>query len=334
MTQVFTFINGKNKLMSQITNKVLMMAPTQFGFNDETSASNSFQNEPPTNEVHQIQERASAEFKHFVDKLSTIGIEVLVYQDEQYSQSPDSIFPNNWFSTHISGELIIYPMAAINRRNERRSDIISDLISKEGYHLKDLTRWEEMKPSFFLEGTGSIVFDHDDRIIYAAISTRTFKEPLKELASEIGYSICDFQAIGKAGEPIYHTNVMMCVGKTFVAIGVDTIAQGRERTLAKIHATEKEVISLSNEQVYHSFAGNMLQLENYLGETVLVVSTAAFNSFSDQQLSKLNDHNDHILPISIPTIEKIGGGSVRCMLAEIFSIKKEETLMSPLLPVS
>ncbi len=299
----------------QTAHTVLMVEPTRFGFNEEASATNSFQNRPDENAAT-IQEKALEEFREFVEKLGEKKINVIVYRDLEDSQTPDSIFPNNWFSTHRSGHLHLYPMAVSNRRKERRPDIIASLIA-EGFELRDYTPYEAS--SAFLEGTGSMIFDHDNHLIYAALSPRTNEDILEEVAMDLGYAPITFHSMGRNGELIYHTNVMMCVGQQFVAIGLDTIQHSdRRKVVDTIRSSGKEIIELSNDQVYNHFAGNMLQLQNMENERILVLSETAYQSLTEDQLEAFGRHNDAILPVSIPTIEHIGGGSARCMLAEIF----------------
>lgn len=304
-------------MSKQTTHTVVMVEPTRFGFNEEAAATNSFQNKPDSSEQNLIQQGALNEFREFVEQLRARGVNVVVFQDEKDSTTPDSIFPNNWFSTHRSGEFITYPMAVSNRRKERRKKIIDGLTTVHGYSEIDFAHNENKER--YLEGTGSLIFDHDARFVYAAESPRTHPDLVKEIGKMLGYSPVLFKAFGKAGELIYHTNVMMCVGRTFVAIGMDTLAEDDKiQVRYAIRKSAKELIELNNDQVYNSFAGNMLQLENQDGESVLVMSETAYDSLTQEQLFLFNSHNDHIVPISIPTIERIGGGSARCMLAELF----------------
>ena len=306
-------------MQKQTTSKLLMIEPTNFGFNEETFATNSFQNKPERGEEDQIQQAALAEFKFFVSKLRNLDVAVTVFLDLPNSTTPDSIFPNNWISTHQTGELILYPMATDNRRRERRPDIIDALKAEFGYRTIDLSHHELSSPPKFLEGTGSMIFDHANKIIYAAISPRTNSDLLNEIGKLLGYKVISFEALGKSGELIYHTNVMLCIGTTFAIIGENTISENdKVRILTQLEKDGKELISVTNEQVYNHFAGNMLQIKNRIGESILVLSETAYNSLSIEQLEKIHRHNHHILPVSIPTIEKIGGGSVRCMLTEIF----------------
>lgn len=306
--------------MRNLANTVLLIEPTQFAFNEEASITNSFQEKPSLSLYKDLQQKAHSEFQNLVKKLNDVNVNTLVYKDIVDSQTPDSIFPNNWFSTHESGKIVIYPMAVSNRRAERRKDIIEDLIRKYCYQIEDLTLNEHQNPPRFLEGTGSMVFDHANKIVFAAISPRTNKDLLDEVGLRLGYQTCAFKAFGKEQELIYHTNVMMCIGETFAAVGDRTIdKEERDMVVRRLAEKGKELILLTNEQVYSSFAGNMLQITNRENQTILVLSKSAFDSLNSDQSRALKKHNDHILCAEIPTIEKIGGGSVRCMLAEIFT---------------
>lgn len=304
---------------NQLADKVLMIRPSNFGFNEETFSSNSFQNKPKEIEVASIQKKALIEFDNFVSQLKSLGVEVIVFEDFSDSQTPDSIFPNNWISMHDNGTMFIYPMMVSNRRKERRDDIIDFLVKMNNYSLVDLTASEKFETPEFLEGTGSMIFDHYARKIYAAISTRTSLNQLNQFAEKIDYLVVSFEAFGKQNEAIYHTNVMLAIGEQFAVIGLDTIKPEQvEKVKTSLLSDRKELIELTNEQVYNHFAGNMLQVKNKNEERIIVMSESAFRSLSKLQLTQLEKYNDHILSVPIPTIEKIGGGSARCMLAEVF----------------
>ncbi|MCH2225632.1 MAG: arginine deiminase-related protein [Crocinitomicaceae bacterium] len=307
----------------QNTSVVLMISPTCFGFNEEAFKTNSFQNRPQKDE-ESINELAKQEFDAFVRDLENLGVTVLVAGDFPNSRTPDSIFPNNWFSTHSDGNLVLYPMAVKNRRKERRDDLIEDLMIKNSYQKVDLTYFESEELAY-LEGTGSLVLDRDKKVAFAAISPRTDEKVLEEFCRRMKYQKVCFKAIGKDQEEIYHTNVMMCIADQFVLIGFDTIAEDQREFVRKsVGDLGKEVIELSNHQIYEEFAGNMLQLINENDESILVMSEKAYAGLSKDQLARLTFLNDHILAVKIPTIERIGGGSVRCMLAEIFTAPKME----------
>ena len=295
-----------------------MVSPTRFGFNEEAYLTNSFQNRVELSN-DELQNKAKSEFDAFVQQLKDLQVDVLIYEDIPDSTTPDSIFPNNWFSTHVTGELFLYPMAVKNRRAERREHIIQDLVDSYGYSITDLSHFETADPHLFLEGTGSLILDHENKVAYAALSPRTSQVVLDVFAQHLGYEVVSFEAYGKTGELIYHTNVMMATGDNYVIVGLDTIAeQNRVRVETKLRASGKELITLSNDQVYNAFAGNMLQIRNTKDETILVLSQKAMDALSEEQLDDFTRLNDHLLAIEIPTIEKVGGGSVRCMLAEIY----------------
>jgi len=302
------------------SNTVLMIKPVQFGFNEEAFETNKFQQKVEGQSQEEVQEKALQEFNNFVEQLKELNVNVLVYNDSKETFTPDSIFPNNWISTHSNGMIITYPMQPKNRRLERRKDIVLDLFSRFGFsYLIELEDHEDAEPPKYLEGTGSMVLDHQKKIIYAALSPRTNEEVLSELAKHLRYRVVSFTAYGAHEEAIYHTNVMMCIGEKFIVIGENTIAEeDRERVMESVRKANKAVIELSNDQVYNHFAGNMLQLRNNNDETILVMSEAALNSLTKEQLKKLSKHNNHLLGVPLSTIEKIGGGSARCMLAEVY----------------
>lgn len=306
--------------MKQLTNTVLMIAPSQFGFNDQTAESNSFQNKSLTIAPDELQNLALKEFQTFVATLKSNGIEVLEFEDLKPSLSPDSIFPNNWFSTHSEGKIISYPMLANNRRLERRKDILNKLISDFSLDHLALDSLENNNPPLILEGTGSMVLDRINKVAYAVDSSRTDKQALDKFAELMDYSICSFNAYGADGKDIYHTNVLMCLGEEFVVIGLDNIDhKDRASVMESFQKYKKNIIPLKSHQVNLCFAGNMLQLRNSENKRILVLSQSAYSSLEPIQINELLKYNDHLLPISIPTIELFGGGSVRCMMAEIFS---------------
>ena len=308
-----------SNLPNQLTDTLLMIEPVQFGFNTEAFETNSFQNEPLGSEAHLIQDKALSEFTRFVAQLEELGVTVLVFQDSLHWFTPDSIFPNNWISTHETGDLFTFPMTVPNRRNERKQRIIESLIEKFDFIHTDLSTWENELPPRFLEGTGSMIFDRSNRICYAALSPRTDLLALKQFGEISNFELVTFNAFGKNGEAIYHTNVMLSVGETFVCVGAKTIAEeDRSRVINSFESTGKEIIEFTNQQIYSHFAGNMLQVKNAKGESILVLSDRIYEKLTSIQRTRLENHNDHLLPIDIRTIEKIGGGSVRCMLAEIF----------------
>ena len=298
---------------------ILMIEPVAFGFNDQTAVNNYFQQKDFHPEAD-IQQLALAEFNTMVETLRANGINVLVVKDTEQPHTPDSIFPNNWISFHEGGQAILYPMFAPNRRAERRKDII-EYVSTHGSpvnNVDDFTFWEEK--NLFLEGTGSMVFDRENKIAYAALSERTNKEVFLQFCTVFGFKPVYFHATqpvdGKL-VPIYHTNVVMCVADKYALICTNCIEDEDEliRVYDQLEQSGKVVIPISRQQM-HCFAGNMLQVENRDGKLFLVMSQSAYNSLTEHQIELLKSYNE-LLVIPIPTIEKVGGGSVRCMMAEI-----------------
>ena len=316
--------NFHSTLHPQVSDTLLMIRPVHFGFNDEAYQTNSFQKKPSAHDTEVIQTKALAEFDQCVARLRKVGLNVIVHEDDPLDSSPDSIFPNNWISTHSNGYLVTYPMAVSNRRRERKKAIVDALIDQFGYKWIDLSAWENEVEPRYLEGTGSMIFDREHRICYAALSPRTSLLALTEFTKRFGYELVTFNAYGKTGEAIYHTNVMLSIGETFAVVGLDTVALAdRDRLIQKLESSGKEVIAFSNEQIYEYFAGNMLQVKSDEGERILVLSNQAFQVLTTGQLEQLNYHNELLLPIDIRTIERVGGGSVRCMMAEVFRVGDE-----------
>lgn len=301
---------------SQITSNILMIRPVAFAYNEQTAESNEFMNEPDSsNEA--IQKKARQEFDHFVRILQLNNVNVVLVEDTNTPHKPDSIFPNNWVSFHHSGKVVLYPMEAPNRRVERRMDII-DAIRKnfEVNAIIDLSPLEAKET--FLEGTGSLVLDRENKKAYASISSRTSKEALGKWSESMpNYEIITFTSLDKNGTGIYHTNVMMCVGDTFAVVCLESIADVNERLRVKntLEQTKKIIVEITLEQVY-SFAGNMLLIANKIGQKLLCMSSRAFNSLTEHQKNVLSE-NANILQCDISTIEKVAGGSIRCMMAEI-----------------
>jgi len=302
--------------LKHFTNRVLMVRPAAFGYNIETAESNAFQNQVALSR-DEILHQALIEFDRAVEILRDAGVEVFVAQDTPFPEKPDAVFPNNWISFHSNGELILYPMEARNRRCERRLELVVELQQKLNFsQVFDLSYFEEK--SMFLEGTGSVVFDHENRKAYAAISSRTNEEVLNELCAHLNYNPILFHAEDEMGQAIYHTNVIMCVGANFVVICLEAIVTASERVLIleTIRNSGKEVLDISMSQL-RNFAGNMLVLKNGEEETLLVLSATAKESLNQNQLNFLSERT-RLVVLPIETIEAIGGGSARCMLAEIF----------------
>ena len=294
--------------------EILMVRPFQFYFNQQTAANNFFQSNI---NIENANELAIAEFDAMVEKLRAHQIKVNVVQDTKDPSTPDSIFPNNWVSTHTNGTLCLYPMYAENRRAERKSTVINFLQSN--YKIEntlDLTDLE--KEGIFLEGTGSMVLDHQNKIAYGCLSERLDKEAFISWCDKMQFKPITFKAVDDKAQPIYHTNVLMCMGNQFVVICLDSIPNEQERQmlLDSFARTNKEVIEISQDQLNH-FAGNMLQVFDITEKPHLIMSEQAYKSLHTAQLKSLEKYNP-LLPISIPTIEALGGGSTRCMMAEIY----------------
>jgi len=300
--------------MSQSTSHLLMIRPVNFGFNEETAESNAFQNKDKNQQA--VQAKALAEFNGFVDVLRENGVDITVIDDTPEPYTPDSIFPNNWVSFHSDGNIFLYPMQAENRRLERREDIINQLEDNfKVHHIVDLSRYEEHHQ--FLEGTGSMVLDRENKIAYACLSPRTDREVLNVFCEQSGYEAICFDAVDENGKAIYHTNVLMCVGSKFAVICLDSVANPHERIMVSesLTSTQKEIVEISFEQMNH-FAGNMLEVKSKDGDTLIVMSESAYKSLEDGQISTLKKHG-RLIYADIQTIENNGGGSTRCMMAEV-----------------
>lgn len=311
----------------QITNTILMVRPLHFCMNSETAENNFFQQDEKSRSQDEILTSAQQEFDLFVEKLRTAGVNLIVVEDRKDVLTPDSIFPNNWISFHSNGNVALYPMYAKNRRLERREDIL-DLLEDWGFQIEmviDLTDAE--KENKFLEGTGSMVLDRENAIAYCALSERSDLELLEEFCEIFGYkaiSFSAFQTVGNKRLPIYHTNVVMTIGESFAILCADCIDDEteREKVIRSLKRNEKELIIISEEQLAN-FAGNMLQVQTNDDDRVLVMSQTAFDSLTKEQLDQLKKHTD-LLTVDIPSIEKIGGGSARCMMTEIFLPMEEK----------
>jgi len=301
-----------------LTNTIVMISPDYFGFNLQTSKSNYFQNRP-RHSIRQVRKEANFEFNNMVITLMHEGIDVIILHSLENSDTPDSVFPNNWFSTHSSGELVLYPMLTINRRLERQDKILIKRLNQEKINYKkkiDLTKFED--ENLILEGTGSIVLDRGNKIAYAMESPRTDEKLFNHWCKKLNYEGFFFHAYDKNKLPIYHTNVLMSVGDKFIIYCEEAIGNHDEleafKKLAK--KTRKELIPISLNQIY-SFCGNILQLESKAGGKIIVMSRKAYNGFTNKQKKKLEEYGK-LVAVDIPTIETIGGGSARCMIAEIF----------------
>jgi hypothetical protein len=309
-------------MTTQCTDTVLLVRPAAFGFNPDTAATNRMQRAaalPPG----VAQARACAEFDAMVGALRSEGIEVCVADDTREPAKPDAVFPNNWVSWHADGTLVLYPMCAPNRRLERREEVVQQVAAATGFVVKrtlDLTAHE--RHGRYLEGTGSLVLDHVERVAYACRSARTDERVLREWCEAMGYSTELFTAVDRGGAPLYHTNVLMGIGRHFVAIGAGCIDESdRPRVLARLASSGREIIELSLAEI-EAFAGNLLELATWdeaLGDSgVIVLSATARARLAPERYARLAACSDVLLPVPVPTIEQLGGGSVRCMLAEVF----------------
>jgi len=298
----------------QHTSHILMIQPVHFSFNDETAVNNSFQNK---SDHANVQAKAREEFEQFITVLRAHDIDVTVVEDTPNPHTPDSIFPNNWISFHEDGSICLYPMFAVNRRLERKPSVLNAIEQKFTIsHTNDFTAHE--KDALFLEGTGSMVLDREKKIAYACLSPRTNQQVLNEFCNTMHYKGVSFVAVDAAGEPIYHTNVMMCVADDYVVICLDSIKDRNEQQLVKesINNSGKIIIEIDFDQMNH-FAGNMLQVHNTRGEKFLVMSSQAYRALLPKQIETIQSFNK-IIHSDITTIETNGGGSARCMMAEVF----------------
>ena len=294
--------------------EILMVRPFQFYFNQQTAVNNFFQSNI---NIENANELAIAEFDAMVEQLRAHQIKVKVVQDTKDPSTPDSIFPNNWISTHPDGTLCLYPMYAENRRAERKLNVIEFLQANYKIeNLLDLTDLE--KEGKFLEGTGSMVLDHQNKIAYGCLSERLDKEAFVYWCDKMQFKPISFKAFDDKAQPIYHTNVLMCMANQFVVICLDSISNEEEKQmlLDSFLQTQKEVIDISQDQLNY-FAGNMLQVFDITEKPHLIMSEQAYKSLHTAQLKSLEKYNP-LLPIAIPTIEALGGGSTRCMMAEIY----------------
>ncbi len=305
--------------MKQLTNQIMMIRPANFGFNDQTATNNAFQSTDVIKDPEQLKEVARDEFDQMVKLLKSKGIEVLVIEDSPKPVKPDAVFPNNWISFHENGTLITYPMYAANRRIERREDIIKTIETK--FEIKSRYSFEfyedETEP-LFLEGTGSMIFDRPNGILYACLSERTDATLIDKFNVLMGTQSVVFRSLDRKGGEVYHTNVMMALGEDFVVICMESVPNEKSRQVLvdTFEKTGKEIIEISMQQM-ESFAGNMLEVRGKDNQRFLCMSQTAYDSLTELQKSKLAKHTN-LLPVAIPNIEKIGGGSVRCMMAEIF----------------
>ena len=309
--------------MKQSTNSILMIRPNNFGYNEETALDNHYQNQGSL-EMNS-NENAQKEFDNMVFNLRQNGISVYVFQDDDINYTPDSIFPNNWISFHENGDVGVYPMYAENRRLERRPEVIK-FLEDEGFNIDNIVDYSSAESeNKFLEGTGSMILDRENRIAYCSISKRSNEDLFIEFCEDFEFTpvlFNSYQSVGDKRLPIYHTNVMMCVATNYVVICLDSIDDKKQRKNVSnfINESGKKIIEISENQV-ESFAGNMLELLNDKGDSILVMSKSAENSLSEIQKNSIKKYSK-IISSNINTIEVCGGGSARCMMAEIFLPKK------------
>jgi hypothetical protein len=303
-----------------------MVRPASFRFNPQTAGSNAFQRRPHTPADIEAQGLALGEFDGLATALQRTGVEVLIAPDSSQPEKPDAIFPNNWVSFHFDGTVTLYPMLALNRRSERREDILEQVVRQGHFHVSrtvDLSHREA--EGKFLEGTGSLVLDRVHRVAYASLSPRTDLDVLGEFAQLLDYELVTFEGRDGAGQPVYHTNVIMAIGSRFAVVCGEAIAhpQHREAVFSKLQAAGHDVVDISLRQM-QEFAGNLLELET-AGGRVIALSTTGWRSMGSAQRRILESHAD-LVPVNIPTIEQIGGGGVRCMLAEVHLPKRPAAL--------
>ena len=309
--------------MGQATNSILMIRPINFGYNEETANDNHYQIKNSI--IKNSNESAQNEFDNMVKNLKQNGISVHVFQDDENDYTPDSIFPNNWISFHENGDVGLYPMYAKNRRLERRPEVL-EFLEEEGFGIENIVDYSGAESeNKFLEGTGSMILDRENRVAYCSISNRSNEDLFIEFCEDFEFTpvlFNSFQSVGNDRLPIYHTNVMMCVATDYVIICLDSIDDNKQRKNVSdfINDSGKKLIEISENQV-ESFAGNMLELVNDKGESVLVMSKSAEDSLNMKQKNTITNYSI-IVSCDINTIEVCGGGSARCMMAEIFLPKK------------
>ena len=301
-------------LLKQTTPHLLMIKPVAFDFNAETAVNNAFQQKGSNTDA---QQKAETEFDNFVTKLRDAGVDVTVVKDTPVPHTPDSIFPNNWISFHWDGTVILYPMYAVNRRAERKAHVVAEIAGK--FEISNRIDFSNEEANHkFLEGTGSMVLDRQNKIAYACLSARTDKSLFDEWCNQMAYHGCSFHSVDENGSEIYHTNVMMCIADRYAVICFDSIRNADEKKSVAdtLINSGKEIIEISYSQM-NRFAGNMLQVENKQGQTFLVMSSQAYYSLTSEQVNRLEAYNP-IIHSDLTTIETNGGGSARCMMAEVF----------------
>lgn len=300
-------------MQNQSTDTVIMIRPASFKYNVETAQSNAFQKAPSVENPNDL---ALQEFDAMVAILRAEGVNVWVEEDSVFPEKPDAIFPNNWLGIHPGKQIVLYPMAAENRRLERDPQLISRIKSKlSGYSITDFS--ESERDGEFLEGTGSLIFDHIQRRVFASRSNRTDEKLVLELAEMLNFDPIIFDAIDEQTNAYYHTNVVLCIGTYFAIVCSESISENdRNRVIELLSENGRSLLHITREQV-SAFAGNLLELRNSSDETLIVLSSSAMNALAPSELAFLQQFG-LLLPIDIPFIEQTGGGSVRCMMAEVF----------------
>ncbi|MBN9285047.1 MULTISPECIES: citrulline utilization hydrolase CtlX [Flavobacterium] len=312
--------------MKQTTNTILMIRPVAFRMNEQTAVNNYYQKVLDNLLPATVNAKAQEEFDNFVEKLKNAGVNVIVVEDTVSPDTPDSIFPNNWISFHENGDVALYPMFAENRRMERREDVL-DILEDHGFEINNIVDYTSAEEDeLFLEGTGSLLLDRENGKAYCALSPRANEELMIEFCEDFEMNPVIFEAfqtVDGERKPIYHTNVMMCLGETFAVICADSIDDAKERKMVLdcLKSDGKEIVLITEDQV-NNFAGNMLQVRGAEDKRYLIMSAAAHQSLTKDQLAKLEKHCE-ILSSSLDTIEACGGGSARCMMAEVFLPKAE-----------
>ncbi|MEM7281548.1 MAG: arginine deiminase-related protein [Pseudomonadota bacterium] len=306
-------------MVAQSTSTVLMVRPVAFQSNPLTAASNSFQNHDADAAIEVVQAQALGEFEGLVAALQNAGVEVIVVDDKHEPHTPDAVFPNNWISTHSDGTVVTYPMMANNRRLERRRDVMDKVLPQAGFDIAKIVDFSPAeRKEQFLEGTGSLVLDRVNGIAYACLAPRTHPAVLDNFASSLDYKVVLFTAVDRQGQQIYHTNVLMCIGTGYSVICTQAIADEAERdqVLDSLHTTGHEIVDISYAQL-EQFAGNMLELMSAEGDRLLAMSQRAADCLTAAQKEVLSQYVN-IVSAPINVIEDNAGGSVRCMLAEVF----------------
>jgi hypothetical protein len=310
------------------TSTLLMVKPHGFDYNTETAKDNHFQTGGTGLSSNEITRAALHEFEALVKQITAQGIEVIIYDDPATKETPDAVFPNNWFSTHMDGTVYLYPMFANNRRKERRQEVLDLLTQEHGFSIDRIMDWSKHEDvGLFLEGTGSMILDRPNKIIYAALSERTSEELLKQYSREIGYELVAFRSYHNAKQKevlIYHTNVMLCVAQEYAVVCLGCIKDLTERkaVMDSLNNTNKTIVELSLDQIDH-FAGNMLEAKNKANESFLIMSSRAYKAMNEAQITQIQQYSQ-IIHTPLTTIENYGGGSARCMLAEIFLPRQEK----------